>query len=98
MVVKGKSPLRLLGDLILQSIETIEARLEADSVAFPALDDPFVPQSKAESVLLETEIMTATNHIVAAASQLIAMVRPPVQTIMEDSLLVRLKIILSILR
>ncbi|KAJ6605378.1 O-methyltransferase [Mycena vulgaris] len=86
----SKSQLRLLGDLILASIETIEARLDAECVEFPALTDPFDPTSKAETVLLERDVLTATSHIIAAASQLIAMVRSPVQTVMEDSLLFHL--------
>ncbi|KAJ7611513.1 O-methyltransferase [Mycena polygramma] len=85
-----KSHLRLLGELILDSIDAIEARLDAEAVEFPALADPFEPTTRAESVLLEAEMLTATSHIVAAASQLIAMVRSPVQTIMENSLLFHL--------
>ncbi|KAJ7473961.1 O-methyltransferase [Mycena latifolia] len=86
----SKSHLRLLADLILESIHTIELRLEAECVEFPALTDPFDPTTKAESVLLEADMLTATSQIVAAASQLIAMVRSPVQTVMEYSLLFHL--------
>jgi hypothetical protein len=89
---KSKSHLRLLGDLILTSIDAIEARLSAECVEFPALGEPLNPMDRAESVLLEDEMLAATSHIIAAASQLIAMVRSPVQTIMEYSLLVCLQI------
>ncbi|KAJ6501155.1 O-methyltransferase [Mycena vitilis] len=83
-----KSHLRLLGELILDSIDAIEARLDAEGADFPAMADPFQPGSKAESVLLG--LTATTSRIVAAASQLIAMVRSPVQTIMENSLVFHL--------
>ncbi|KAJ7872708.1 O-methyltransferase [Mycena leptocephala] len=90
MAPKSKSHLRLLGELILESIHTIECRLDAECVEFPALAQPFNPNSRAEAVLLEDGMLAATSQIVAAASQLIAMVRSPVQTIMENSMLFHL--------
>lgn len=84
-----ESHLRLLGALIQGAIDTIEARFEAESVEFPALEVPFDPAGTAESVLLEPEMLAATAQIVAAASQLIAMVRSPVQTLVEHSMVVR---------
>ncbi|KAJ6568854.1 O-methyltransferase [Mycena capillaripes] len=90
MAPTGKSSLRLLGELILTSIDAIESRLDAECVEFPSLADPFEHKARAEEVLLEAEMLAATSHIVAAASQLIAMVRSPVQTIMENSLLFHL--------
>ncbi|KAJ6505395.1 O-methyltransferase [Mycena sanguinolenta] len=86
----SKSHLRLLGELILRSIHTIESRLDDEGLEFPGLADPFNAKDKAERVLLEDEMLAATSQIVAAASQLIVMVRSPVQTIMEDSLLFHL--------
>ncbi|KAF7367843.1 O-methyltransferase [Mycena sanguinolenta] len=85
-----KSHLRLLAELILRSIHAIESRLDNEGLEFPRLADPFDATDKAEKVLLEDEMLAATSQIVAAASQLIAMVRSPVQTIMEDSLLFHL--------
>lgn len=82
------SDLHLLGELILQSIQTIESRLESENLQFPALKEPLDNTCKVESVLLEAEISTARSHIVAAASQLIAMVRSPVETMIENGLLV----------
>ncbi|KAF7371897.1 O-methyltransferase [Mycena venus] len=86
----SKSHLRLLGELILKSIDAIESRLETESIEFPVLANPVDPSSKAESLLREADIVNATSYIVAAASQLIATVRSPVQTIMENSLLFHL--------
>ncbi|KAJ7918108.1 O-methyltransferase [Mycena leptocephala] len=84
------SDLRLLGELILQSIQTIESRLESENLQFPALKEPLDHTCKVEGVLLEAEISTAGSHIVAAASQLIAMVRSPVETMIENGLLFHL--------
>ncbi|KAJ7812766.1 O-methyltransferase [Mycena leptocephala] len=81
------SDLRLLGELILQSIQTIESRLESENPQFPALKEPLNHTCTVEGVLLEAEISTARSHIVAAASQLIAMVRSPVETMIENGLL-----------
>ncbi|KAJ7724579.1 O-methyltransferase [Mycena maculata] len=85
-----KSHLRLLGALISTSIETIETRLEAESVEFPSLAMPFDPAAKAEAILLEGQMLDATSRIVAAASQLIAMVRSPIQTLVENSMVFHL--------
>ncbi|KAJ7828335.1 O-methyltransferase [Mycena leptocephala] len=82
--------LRTLGELIFKSIQTIESRLEQEHLKFPALKEPFDPAGRAESVLLETEICLARSCIVAAALQLIAMVRSPVESIIETGLLFHL--------
>ncbi|KAJ7926597.1 hypothetical protein B0H13DRAFT_1862057 [Mycena leptocephala] len=79
--------LRTLGELIFKSIQTIESRLQQEHLKFPALKEPFDPAGRAESVLLETEICLARSCIVAAALQLIAMVRSPVESIIETGLL-----------
>ncbi|KAF7338950.1 O-methyltransferase [Mycena venus] len=89
----SKSHLRLLGELILKEIDVIERRLataESAPLEFPTLDKPFDPTDRVERVLLEGKMLAATSHIVAAASQLIAMVRSPVQTMMENSMLFHL--------
>ncbi|KAJ7852947.1 O-methyltransferase-domain-containing protein [Mycena olivaceomarginata] len=78
------SDLRVLGELIIESIKTIESRFNHEDIDFPALANPFNGERKAESILLEPEISTARSYIVAAASQLIAMVRSPVQTMVEN--------------
>ncbi|KAJ7122489.1 O-methyltransferase, partial [Mycena crocata] len=84
------SHLRLLGNLIMQAIDTIEHRLEEESMQFPALNEPFDAEAKVEAVLLEADMVAATANIVAAASHLIAAVRSPVQTMVENSMLFHL--------
>ncbi|KAF5370952.1 hypothetical protein D9757_009884 [Collybiopsis confluens] len=72
--------------IITDSIDTIENRLADASTLFPSLDEPMDPTSKVESILVEPDMSRATSHIVAAAAQLMATVRQPVQTIMDDAL------------
>ncbi|KAJ7799724.1 hypothetical protein B0H13DRAFT_2390817 [Mycena leptocephala] len=84
------SDLCLLGEIILNSIQIIERRFNNEKVGFPALKDPVDPTSKSEALLLDPEISTARSCIVAAASQLIAMVRSPVQTLVENGLVFHL--------
>ncbi|KAE9386357.1 O-methyltransferase [Gymnopus androsaceus JB14] len=80
------SSLRLLGQIITDSIDIIERRMADASLSFPSLDEPFNSTSKVESVLVEPDMSKATSHIIAAAAQLTATVRRPVQTIMDDAL------------
>ncbi|KAJ7833940.1 O-methyltransferase [Mycena olivaceomarginata] len=77
------SDLCLLGEIILNSIQIIERRFNNEQ-------DPVDPTSKSEALLLDPEISTARSCIVAAASQLIAMVRSPVQTLVENGLVFHL--------
>lgn len=80
-----RSDLRLLSTLISSSIETIESRMSAQGHSFPSLDVPFDPSSKAELTLLEADVQHATEIIIAAASQLIRMVRHPTTTVVNDT-------------
>lgn len=69
MTFKSLSHLRLLGQIINDSINVIEERLTEASVSFPSLDEPFNPTSKVESILVEPDMIKVTSHIVAAAAQ-----------------------------
>lgn len=69
MTIKSVSQLRLLGQIINDSINAIEERLSKASVSFPSLDEPFNPTSKVESILVEPDMINVTSHIVAAAAQ-----------------------------
>ena len=85
---KEKSPLRLLGDIISHSIDRIESQLAEASVNFPSINEPYDPTSKAEMALLNPAILHATSLIVAAATQLLATVRHPANTTIDDALAV----------
>ena len=81
-----KSTLSLLRDIINNSIDVIESHLATKGATFPSLNDPFIPTSDAEAILLEPDVISATSHIIAAASQLVATVRHPAQTVIDDTL------------
>ncbi|KAF9471449.1 S-adenosyl-L-methionine-dependent methyltransferase [Pholiota conissans] len=66
--------LRSLASLITDSISKIELACATKNVKLPSLDEPFSPQS--EAPLMNPEISEAASIIIAAASQLIATVRP----------------------
>lgn len=72
------SQLSALSEIMSSGIATIEATYAKHGVSFPSLNDPFQPVSFDDSELMET-----TNHVISAASQLIAMLKPPHSTILE---------------
>ncbi len=67
--------LHTLAKLIKTSVDSIEKIFVAKGQQFPSLDGPLDPQS--EAVRMSAEVQQAGNILVAAASQLIATVRPP---------------------
>ncbi|KAJ7609461.1 O-methyltransferase [Roridomyces roridus] len=87
---QSHTDLRLLGALITTSIDTILARFDDQSLWFPSLHDPDISESPAERLLGETQMIEAKNVIVAAAAQIVAMVRSPVQTVVEWSMVFHL--------
>lgn len=70
------SSLRLLGQIITDSIDIIERRMADASLSFPSLDEPFNSTSKVESVLVEPDMSKATSHIIAAAAQVRPFISP----------------------
>ncbi|KIK56925.1 hypothetical protein GYMLUDRAFT_75954 [Collybiopsis luxurians FD-317 M1] len=80
------SSLRALAQIITGSIDVIERRLTDASETFPSLDESFDPTTNVESILAEPEMSRATSLIIAAAAQLTAAVRRPLQTIMDNCL------------
>ncbi|KAI0063775.1 S-adenosyl-L-methionine-dependent methyltransferase [Artomyces pyxidatus] len=73
------TPLKALANLISSSVQTLESAYSKKGVAFPSLDDPFQPGSLNN----EPDVETATNLIIAAAHQIIATVRQPVDTVYD---------------
>ncbi|KAI0063777.1 S-adenosyl-L-methionine-dependent methyltransferase [Artomyces pyxidatus] len=73
------TPLKALADIISSGVQTLESAYSKKGIPFPSLDDPFQP------TLLDNEydVATATNLIVAAAHQIIATVRQPVDTVYD---------------
>jgi hypothetical protein len=86
--------LHALADLIKTSIATIEKACLASQQPFPSPDLPFNPQT--EGIRMSPEVQQAGDILVAAASQLIAAVRPPPMTVMVYSLQVCINPVLRI--
>ena len=66
--------LRALSNLIDVSVKNIEKSMLDSGNTFPSLNEPFTLES--EIARLNPAIMESASHIVAAASQLTAIVRP----------------------
>ncbi|KAI0063823.1 S-adenosyl-L-methionine-dependent methyltransferase [Artomyces pyxidatus] len=73
------TPLKALATIISSSVQTLESAYSKKGVPFPSLDDPFQPIS----LYNEHDVVTATNLIVAAAHQIIATVRQPMDTLFD---------------
>ncbi|KII89666.1 hypothetical protein PLICRDRAFT_108610 [Plicaturopsis crispa FD-325 SS-3] len=73
-----------LAKLISESVTKIETNCAQRGVQLPTLDDPFSPESEAPRN--DPEILDATAKIVAAAAQLIALVRPAPSSLVTASL------------
>lgn len=81
MTASTTSPLLSLAEIISSGVRTLEAAYAKDGVPYPSLDDPLSPSPLslgADPVLQQT-----SRLIVAAAYQIIATVRPPMETIMD---------------
>lgn len=75
------SPLLALADIISSGVRTLDAAYAKEGVQFPSLDEPFrpgMPGLDGDPVLQQT-----TRLIVAAAAQIIASVRHPMETVMD---------------
>lgn len=69
--------LRQLHGLIGQSLETLEDLFSASQLEFPSLDGHFEAEDASEKLRLSDRAVEASNIIVAAAEQLIALVKLP---------------------
>jgi hypothetical protein len=71
------SPLAALAQLITTGVETLEAAYAKQGIPYPSLDAPFQPTP----LDFDPALFQTAHLIVAAASQLIATVRSPMETI-----------------
>lgn len=71
----GISQLRALADIILSSIDKIEAGLDSSGQTYPSADEPF--NMEEELTRMSPDIAEPGSILVAAAGQLIAAVRLP---------------------
>ncbi|KAI0059128.1 S-adenosyl-L-methionine-dependent methyltransferase [Artomyces pyxidatus] len=73
------SPLSALVSIISSGVEALESAYAGQGIAFPSLDEPFRPGPLDK----DPGVVSATRLIVAAAHQIIATVRPPLEVVLE---------------
>lgn len=76
--------LKALAKLVNDSVAEIEKSCTARNVVFPSLSEPFTPES--EAARADLAVVEAAGVITAAASQLIALVRPAPLTLFMRSI------------
>ncbi|KAF7329656.1 hypothetical protein MKEN_00228600 [Mycena kentingensis (nom. inval.)] len=75
------TPLRALLNLMSDAVDTIESTFAAASLTFPALDSPKYDHADPAEVLCgEPAVAKAISEIIAAAAQITAAVRHPLQS------------------
>ena len=83
------SPLSALSNILSSGIATIESTYAEHGVTFPDPDEPFKPGSLDH----DRKLVETIDHVIAAASQLIALIKPAQRTIVESSLSVSHRIV-----
>ncbi|KAI0068103.1 S-adenosyl-L-methionine-dependent methyltransferase [Artomyces pyxidatus] len=73
------SPLTALAGLISSGVQTLESAYAKEGLSFPSLDQPFSPGPLDK----DPDVAATTRLIVAAAHQIIATVRAPMDTIQD---------------
>lgn len=76
------TPLFALANTLINGILTLESVYAKNATSFPSLDEPFVPNALDNDAVLAA----TTRLIVGAAAQIIATVRPPVETLQDYAL------------
>ena len=73
------SPLKQLVEIISSGVETLQSAYDKDGIPFPSLNDPFVPTAMDTNI----EVNATAKLIAAAAFQIIATVRTPMDTLQD---------------
>ena len=76
--MSSTSPLTALAEIISQGVQNLESAYSKKGLSFPSLNEPFKPGPLDD----DADVGNTTRLIVAAAYQIIATVRPPLETIM----------------
>ena len=76
--MSSTSPLAALAEIISQGVQNLESAYSKKGHSFPSLNEPFKPGPLDD----DADVGNTTRLIVAAAYQIIATVRPPLETIM----------------
>jgi len=71
----SSNDLSIIMDIINANVSSIQQIYAKNQTSIPSLSEPYKP------LAFEPELIDATNLVVAAATQLIAMLRPPVSSL-----------------
>jgi hypothetical protein len=82
--------LKALANIILSSVEQIEAVVTANSFTFPSSDSSFSLESEAPR--MHPDVHSASSLITSAAAQLTALVRPAPLTVFDVMMQVKLNV------
>ncbi len=77
--MSSTSPLTALAGIISQGAQSLESAYSKKGLSFPSLDEPFKPGPLDD----DPDVGNTTRLVVAAAYQIIATVRPPMETVMD---------------
>jgi hypothetical protein len=83
------SPLSALSSILSSGLATIESTYAKRGATFPSLDEP----SNSAAFEDDTKLMETIDHVIAAASQVIALVKPARRTVLEGASSVSVKYI-----
>jgi hypothetical protein len=76
--MSSTSPLAAVAGIISQGVQALESAYLKKDLSFPSLDEPFKPGPLDDDL----DVGNTTRLVVAAAYQIIATVRPPMETIL----------------
>ncbi|KAJ6548615.1 O-methyltransferase [Mycena capillaripes] len=77
--------LRLLANIITESLDSVELVYQKAGLNFPSLDEPFNPSDPAETLRQEKEVAASVNNIMAAAAQISTTVCDPMRVAVNTS-------------
>ena len=77
------SPLRRLANILSDAVTRIDEKYALADLEFPVLDKPFDEKDPAWRLLSDPDVVPLSSVIVAAADQLIASARHPMQAVLD---------------
>ena len=77
------SPLRHLANIISDAVAQIDEKYASANLEFPTLDKSFNEKDPACLLLSDPDVLPLSSVIVAAADQLIASARHPMQAVLD---------------
>ncbi|KAF9779280.1 O-methyltransferase [Thelephora terrestris] len=83
MTITKTSPLRRLVDILSDAVTRIDEKYASANLEFPSLDKPFDEDDPACLMLSDSRVVPLSSVIVAAADQLIASARHPMQAVLD---------------